>query len=391
MSQPKLEVSQLGFWLVFSALVWGALGSLLKLSVIFLGALAMQGGIRVETEPAPAAPFEARPPDLRLVVTDASPAAPPAPPSELPEPDAIPASAGAAPAPTLPSPLAGPVPGLTPNLPEPGTVWLTREQLETHSAGKISEIFGQLFEKQAGYVRQVRMPEPPLLFADRALTVEGEPGTMKKGRVVTETDVQPLGAWYLHAGRMAPGIVIESGQADLLLISWLGADFFNEGERVYRLLGCDLTFYGELPKPGDTLTYDIYVDGHATTGDVRLFFFHYDCRIGDRMLLSVRNGQAGFFTEEELAGSGGVLWDASEDEPKPDARLDPPPKLTTKRSFSAEDLQHFVGGDGLGDSGPRGGTATVECSPDWTRQLQERLRTRRQVGANEPTVHAGSA
>ena len=86
-------------------------------------ALAMQGGIRVGTEPAPAAPFEARPPDLRLVVTDASPAAP----SELPEPDAIPASAEAPPAPTLPSPLASPVPGLTPNLPEPGTVWLTRE------------------------------------------------------------------------------------------------------------------------------------------------------------------------------------------------------------------------------------------------------------------------
>ena len=63
------------------------------------------------------------------------------------------------------------------------------------------------------------------------------------------------------------------------------------------------------------------------------------------MLISVRNGQAGFFTEEELAGSGGVLWDASEDELKPDARLDPPPKLTTKRSFAPEDLQHFVEGD----------------------------------------------
>ncbi|MHC4925664.1 MAG: hotdog family protein, partial [Planctomycetota bacterium] len=144
---------------------------------------------------------------------------------------------------------------------------------------------------------------------------------------------------------MAPGAVIESGQADLLLISWLGADFLNQGDRVYRLLGCDLTFYGELPAPGETLRYDIHVDGHAKTGDVRLFFFHYDCYIGDRLLISVRNGQAGFFTEEELSGSGGVLWDAEEDPPKEDARLDPPPRLTTKRRFSADDVQLFVDGD----------------------------------------------
>lgn len=225
----------------------------------------------------------------------------------------------------------------------PETPWLDRKALEVHAGGKISEIFGELFEQQDGYARQVRMPEPPLLFADRALTIEGEPGTMKRGRVVTETDVQE-GAWYLHTGRMAPGVVIESGQADLLLISWLGADFLNKGDRVYRLLGCDLTFFGELPAPGETLTYDIHVDGHAKTGDVRLFFFHYDCYVGDRLLISVRNGQAGFFTDEELAGSGGVLWNAEDDEPDPDARLDPAPLLSTKRSFSEEDVRHWVEG-----------------------------------------------
>jgi len=226
----------------------------------------------------------------------------------------------------------------------PSTFFLTREQLEVHASGRISDVFGELFERQDGYARQVRMPEPPLLFADRALTIEGEPGGMGQGRVVTETDVDG-DAWYLHAGRMAPGVVIESGQADLLLISWLGADFLNKGERVYRLLGCDLTFFGELPAPGETLTYDIHVDGHAKTGDVRLFFFHYDCYIGDRLLISVRNGQAGFFSDEELAGSGGVLWNAEDDQPDPDARLDPPPRVTTKRSFSKREVQHWVDGD----------------------------------------------
>ncbi len=93
------------------------------------------------------------------------------------------------------------------------------------------------------------------------------------------------------------------------------------------------------------VTYDIHVDGHAKTGDVRLFFFHYDCYVGDRLLISVRNGQAGFFTTEELAGSHGVLWKPEDDEPDPDARLDAPPRLSTKRSFTAEEVGHWVEGD----------------------------------------------
>lgn len=278
--------------------------------------------------PAPRPPAPSPKPDLRVVIE--------------PEPMKAEESAGKkaneAPSPVIP--VAPPIDRSK----LPDTVFLNREQMEIHASGKISEIFGSLFEQQDGYAKQVRMPEPPLLFADRALLIEGEPGTMKKGRVVTETDVQE-DEWYLHAGRMAPGVVIESGQADLLLISWLGADFLNKGDRVYRLLGCDLTFHGDLPAPGETLTYDIYVDGHAKTGDVRLFFFHYDCYVGDRLLISVRNGQAGFFTTEELAGSGGVLWDAEDDEPKPDARLDAPPRLSVKRSFDHDDVSAWIAGD----------------------------------------------
>jgi hypothetical protein len=127
----------------------------------------------------------------------------------------------------------------------------------------------------------------------------GEPMSMGRGTVWTETDVRE-DAFYLHAGRMPAGILIEAGQADLFLISWLGVDALNQGERVYRLLGCELVYHGGLPAPGETLRYDIHVDGHARQGDVRLFFFHSDCRSGDKRYLSVREGQAGFFTDAEL-------------------------------------------------------------------------------------------
>lgn len=219
-----------------------------------------------------------------------------------------------------------------------------RRDLELLAGGRISEVFGPLFAQQDHYARQVRMPQPPLLLADRVIAMEGEAGSMGKGRIVTETDVDG-DAWYMHVGRMSPGVVIESGQADLLLASWLGADFQNRGERVYRLLGCDLTFMGELPRAGETLRYDIHIDGHAASGETRLFFFHYDCYIGDRLMISVRNGQAGFFSDEELNQSGGVLWDAQEDAPKADARRDAPPCVTTRRQFDRAALDAFAGGN----------------------------------------------
>ncbi|MEB3197744.1 MAG: beta-ketoacyl synthase N-terminal-like domain-containing protein, partial [Candidatus Sericytochromatia bacterium] len=225
-----------------------------------------------------------------------------------------------------------------------------RQQLEVLASGKISDVFGPLFAQQDGFHRQVRMPEPPLLLADRVTGIRGEAGSMKTGTIWTETDVR-WDSWYLHQGRMPAGIMVESGQADLLMISWLGADFLNRGERVYRLLGCELTYhaspetgYEVLPKPGETLVYDIHVDGHAKQGDVRLFFFHYDCNIGGHPRLTVRHGQAGFFTDEELAGSSGVLWDPLEAMPE-GGRVDAPRALSSKRRFELADIEAFADGN----------------------------------------------
>ncbi|MBC7171795.1 MAG: 3-hydroxyacyl-[acyl-carrier-protein] dehydratase FabA, partial [Polyangiaceae bacterium] len=168
--------------------------------------------------------------------------------------------------------------------------------------------------------------------------------SMKKGTVWTETDVR-WDSWWLNQGYMPAGIMIESGQADLFLISYLGIDFLNRGERAYRLLGCELTYHGSLPRPGDTLRYDIHVDGHANQGDIRLFFFHYDCEIAGRPALSVRQGQAGFFTKKELADSAGILWKPEEQAIVADARVDAPAIACTRRSFTRGQIRAFSNGD----------------------------------------------
>ncbi|MFM2161917.1 MAG: hypothetical protein RLZZ383_1429, partial [Pseudomonadota bacterium] len=229
---------------------------------------------------------------------------------------------------------------------------LDRQGLAVHASGTISSIFGPSFASQDGYTRQVRMPEPPLLLADRLVGVDATPGVLGRGTLWTETDVR-ADSWFLHQGRIPAGVFIEAGQADLMLISYMGIDDHNQSDRVYRLLGCDLTYHAPLPTVGDTVQYDIHVDGHANTGPVRLFFFHYDGvdQTGARRI-SVRNGQAGFFTDAELDDSAGILWTPETGTFDASARLDPPPVACTRRQFTRAHLEAFADGDAYACFGP---------------------------------------
>jgi len=226
--------------------------------------------------------------------------------------------------------------------------WLDRAGLERAASGRLSEVFGPLFERQDHFRRQVRMPMPPLLLADRVVSIDAQPGVLEPpASIRTETDVA-YDAWYLHDGRVPASVLIEAGQADLLLVSYMGVDFDNRGERVYRLLGCDLRYHDALPPAGTTLHYDIHVDGFATHGDTRIFFFHSDCRAGGPdgpLLLSVRGGQAGFFSDEELDRSGGVLFDPDTAPPPTALPWASAPTASQKRSFSSSELGAWVAGD----------------------------------------------
>ncbi|MBE7384594.1 MAG: hypothetical protein F6J95_024665 [Leptolyngbya sp. SIO1E4] len=227
--------------------------------------------------------------------------------------------------------------------PAASALWEWPAMLEL-AKGKISHVFGPEFQAQDAYRVQVRLPEPPLLLCERVLAIDAEPKSMGTGTIWTEHRVTP-DRWYLHFGRMPSGIFIECGQADLTLISYLGVDFLNRGERVYRLLGCEITWLGAMPKIGDTLKYEIRVTGHAQQGEVRLFFFEYDCWIDGQIRAQVRNGQAGFFTPQELQETQGALWEPLPEHFRPHPTLLPPPCLTPKRAFSRDQVLAYTRGE----------------------------------------------
>ncbi|MEU5736652.1 beta-ketoacyl synthase N-terminal-like domain-containing protein [Streptomyces tendae] len=258
-------------------------------------------------------------------------------------------------------PVSAPRPGTDPApVPVPGAKPVfDRAQLEHLASGEISTLFGPRFAEQDRYAVQTRMPGPPMLFADRVTAIDAVPAALvlpgpvrTDGRIWTETDIL-TDSWYLDAtGRMPAGVLIEAGQADLLLLSWLGADLLNRGERAYRLLGCEVTFHGGPPRPGDTLCFEIHVDGHAEAGGVRLAFFHYDCYVDGELRLSVREGQAGFFTPAELAAGGGVRWDPAEHAPGDDLPFDPPAVRCERTRFGTDRVRALAQGSPAECFGP---------------------------------------
>ena len=224
----------------------------------------------------------------------------------------------------------------------PGPKW-GRKELEVLACDKVSKVYGPEFAELDRYEpRVVRMPEPPLLLADAVLGIDAVPKSMStKGKLWTETIVEE-DAWYLHHGHVPGGISMEMGQADLMLISWLGVDFENKGERVYRLLGIDAIAFQGLLKIGDRLVVDINVGGYARMGPVRLFFFNSHGWVNGELASAVRNGQTGFFTAEELKMSGGVIWDPKTAHHSTEGPLDPPAVLNVASSFCAEKVRAFT-------------------------------------------------
>lgn len=183
---------------------------------------------------------------------------------------------------------------------------LTRNQCMHFAIGSVAQALGSRYSEADSYPTRVRLPDQPLMLVDRVLSIEGEPFSLKSGRVITEHDVLP-GGWYLDNDRMPISLTVEAGQADMLLAGWLGIDFQTKGLAVYRLLDATIIFEDYLPRPGEVMTYDIRVLRFFRHGDSWLFRFEYDGYCAGKPVLRMRDGCAGFFTPATLAAGQGLL------------------------------------------------------------------------------------
>lgn len=231
-------------------------------------------------------------------------------------------------------------------------IWDT-DALVEFAEGSIGKVFGPEFDIIDTYGKRVRLPTTDYLLVTRVTELEATVGDFSPCMMTTEYDI-PVDAPYLVDGQIPWCVSVESGQCDLLLISYLGIDFANKGERVYRLLDCTLTFLEDMALGGETLRYEIHIDNFAKNGDTTLFFFHYDCFVGDKKVLIMRGGCAGFFTEEELSDGKGVILSEAEisARAKVEKQSFTPIIDNPKSQFEYDDMLNLVHGDIPGCFGP---------------------------------------
>jgi hypothetical protein len=144
--------------------------------------------------------------------------------------------------------------------------------LLTFASGKIQDVFGEDYAIIDTYPRRVMLPMPPYLLVSRVTKLNATVHDYKPSCITTEYDI-PYGSTFTTDGQIPGAVAVESGQCDLLLISYLGIDFQNKGQYVYRLLDCTLTFTDDLPFEGQTLRYDISIDRFVRNEQNLLFFF----------------------------------------------------------------------------------------------------------------------
>lgn len=178
--------------------------------------------------------------------------------------------------------------------------------------GKVSQVFGKDYEEIDGYTRRVRMPSPPFLFVSRVTQLEGKLGDYKSGFIETEYDI-PQDAWYAIDGQLTVGICKEAGHGLLMLLSYLGTDFENKGERSFRLLDLSSTFLFEQPENLKTLRCRVKITSSMKTEKSLLVFFQGEALIGDRVWMKLHDGCAGLFSDEELEQGQGIVISESQE------------------------------------------------------------------------------
>ncbi|OQW99070.1 MAG: hypothetical protein BWK74_03020, partial [Desulfobacteraceae bacterium A6] len=253
----------------------------------------------------------------------------------------------------------------------------TREMCMEFATGSVAKVLGPEYAIADTYRARVRLPDEPLMLVDRIISVEGEKSSLGPGKIITEHDVLP-GAWYLDGNRAPVCISVEAGQADLFLCSYLGIDMAVKGERTYRLLDATVKFHRGLPEPGDVIRYEIEIDRFVKQKDTYLFFFKFEGYIGDKRLISMRDGCAGFFTEEEVKNSGGIILTEKDVTAAAGKKPDDWKQLVPfhTESFDENSLESIRKGDLAGSFGPlfKGiGLSGSLCLPGGRMKLIDRV------------------
>ena len=229
--------------------------------------------------------------------------------------------------------------------PEGRPALYNEKAIEDFASADIGPVLGQEYAPIDAYKRRVRLPLEPYRFVSRVIDISATRGEFKPCKIVTEYDI-PADAWYAADGRIPVSVAVEAGQGNLFMISYLGIDLENKGEYVYRLLDCTFTILDSLPPVGSTVQYEVEFNDFVRHGNNLIFFFSFTGFLNGKPFLRMDRCTAGFFSDQDLAVSKGVIRSNEElaERGRVQKVIFQAPLACQKTSFEAADLAFITAG-----------------------------------------------
>ncbi|MCH9769351.1 MAG: polyketide synthase dehydratase domain-containing protein [Gammaproteobacteria bacterium] len=211
------------------------------------------------------------------------------------------------------------------------------------ATGKISNVFGPAFTKVDALKHPLRIPAPPYLLADRVTRIDATALSMQPGLLWTELEIKP--DTLTHLNHLPAGLLVETAQANMILINWLGANLALNEERHYRLVELDFEFHASLPKIGSLLSCEIKVDKIIHYQGRLLFNFKCNVYHDSKLIFAVTLGRAGFFSHAELDRPQSTQWQADTAKYSEDIKPNPPLAPLAQLTFDSQAIKRLIQGD----------------------------------------------
>lgn len=235
---------------------------------------------------------------------------------------------------------------------EKSCLW-NREEIVEMTNGSMSKILGSRYENIDRYKVRSRMPSPPYLFVTRITKLDAEFGTLRPASAEIEYDVDDRCIYLQGDGTISNVVYTEASQIGIFLGSYMGADITGKSTLRFRVVDSRITVMSNKPaRLGDTLRLTYRIKSFMKRGDTLFAFSSYECYNGNTMLIKT-DAIGGFFAEEDLQGSKGMLDPKFKLTNKDSGGGFRPRKRRSETSYTKPDVERFFEGDFRGCFGGR--------------------------------------
>lgn len=222
-------------------------------------------------------------------------------------------------------------------------IWDRNEIIEM-TEGKMSKFLGPQYEIADQYEIRSRMPLPPYLFITRITKIDAEFGKLRPSMIEIEYDVDDE-CIYLQGDNTISNVVFtEASQIGIFLGAYIGADVTQKETLRFRVVDSKITFMNNIPVClGDTLRLVYRMDRFINRGETLIVFCSYECYSRETLILKT-DAIGGFFTEQDLQGTKGIIAPRVRLENKQSMKKLIPNKIRRKEFFDNKDLTNYFNG-----------------------------------------------